>query len=253
MEMAKTTYSKRLKRMPAPSLWPIPRRAHKWVTRPVPGPHPIRECLPVLIVLRDILHVARAGEEAEYLVSEGLVLVDGRRVAEKRFPLGLMDVLALPKTKGYYRFLPVPRRGLIPHRIDENEASFKLRKIVGKTSSKHGNVQLNLHDGSACVIRVADPRKSVEDIYKVGDSLSFDLRTAEMTDHTRLSPGAYALVTGGRNMGLHGRLISLQEGTATTQPSGTVQVAGGGQVQTIFTNLFPVGSEKPLITLPEGP
>ncbi|MEM3046328.1 MAG: 30S ribosomal protein S4e [Candidatus Bathyarchaeia archaeon] len=249
----KTTYSKRLKRMPAPSWWPIARRAHKWVTRPMPGPHPIKDCLPLVVVLRDILHLARTGEEAEHLVSEGLVLVDGRRVAEKRFPLGLMDVLALPKSQQYYRFLPLPGRGLAPHRIDLNEASFKLRKIAGKTSLKHGDVQLNFHDGAAWIVKVADARKPVEDVYKVGDSLRFNLKTGEVTDHVRLSPGAYVLITGGRNMGLHGRLDSTQRGTATTEPTVTVQLPNGGTIQTTLTNLFPVGSERPLIALPEVP
>ncbi len=222
------------------------------MTRPVPGPHPVGGCLPLLVVLRDILHVARIGEEAEYLVSEGLIQVDGRRIAEKRFPLGLMDVLAMPKSQEYYRFLPVPRRGLAPHRIDQSEASFKLRKIVGKTTLKHGNVQLNFHDGTAWVVNVADARKPVEDVYKVGDSLRFNLKGGEVVDHIGLSPGAYVLITAGRNMGLHGSLDSLKQGTATSEPAATVRVSGGGHLQTTVMNLFPVGSDKPLIALPVG-
>ena len=215
----------------------------------MPGPHPIRECLPVVVVLRDILHITRTGEEAEYIVSEGLIQVDGRRVTEKRFPLGLMDVLAMPKSQQYYRFVPAPRTGLSPRRIDMAEASFKLRKIVGKTVLRGGQVQLNFHDGATLRVKVADPRKPTEDVFKVGDSISFNVKSGEMLDQIRLTPGAYVLITGGRNMGLHGTLDSVNQATATSKAAVNVQVLGKGLVQTTLANVFAVGSDRPLITL----
>lgn len=31
-----------LKRIAAPKTWPIKRKEHKWIVRPTPGPHPLK-------------------------------------------------------------------------------------------------------------------------------------------------------------------------------------------------------------------
>jgi ribosomal protein S4E len=66
-----------LKRKPAPRFWPIHRKEFTWVVKPSPGPHSLQNCLPLAIVLRDILGFAQTRKEAKSIVSQGKVYVDG--------------------------------------------------------------------------------------------------------------------------------------------------------------------------------
>jgi len=68
----------RLKRKPAPRFWPIHRKEAIWIVRPSPGGHSLEKCLPLSLVLRDILEVAETRKEAKKIISQGKVFVDGK-------------------------------------------------------------------------------------------------------------------------------------------------------------------------------
>jgi small subunit ribosomal protein S4e len=248
--MGKKGCPKRLKRLAAPALWPIPRRVHKWVVKPVPGPHSIEESLPLQIVLRDVLGFVENAREARFIVAKGGVQVDGRIVRERRFPIGIMDVLAFPELKRFYRILPFPGRGLVPHPIPSEEASLKPRKVCRKTTGKGGSIVLGFHDGFNMHIKVSDPTRPHEDVYKVMDVLIFELLSGKVIERIPLSEGVYALVTGGKNMGRHGKLISFTKGSATSPRMAVIESKDGERYQTTLEYVFPIGMEKPLITLP---
>ncbi len=250
--MGRTSGSKKLKRLSAPEFWPIARKRFKFITKPIPGPHQADECIPLQLLLRDILGLAATGEEAEYIVAEGMVEVDGRVVKRKRFPVGLMDVVGVPRTQRFYRVLPLPGKGLYPHPIKVDEASFKLCKVLGKTSLKNGNVQVNLHDGRNLLVKVSDPKRPVEDVYKVNDVLKIGLKKGEVMEHIRFEEGVYVIVIGGRNLGNRGRLTSVTKGAATAAAMVTIETAGKGSFQTTLEYIFPVGFERSLISLPEA-
>ena len=47
--------SHHLKRLAMPRSWPLPRKTSVWVTRPMPGAHSLEHCMPVSLVIRDVL------------------------------------------------------------------------------------------------------------------------------------------------------------------------------------------------------
>ncbi|MEM2969939.1 MAG: S4 domain-containing protein, partial [Candidatus Bathyarchaeia archaeon] len=75
-----------LKREAAPGFWPIHRKKYVWTIKPLPGPHPIHQCLPLTLVVREILGLAKTRREAKKIVSQGKILVDGRIIHNERFP-----------------------------------------------------------------------------------------------------------------------------------------------------------------------
>ncbi|MEM1555119.1 MAG: S4 domain-containing protein, partial [Desulfurococcaceae archaeon] len=89
------TGSRHLKTFAAPAFWPIMRKKYKWVVKPSPGPHAISRCLPLLIIVRDILKYAETSREARKLISEGHFLVDGRVRRNYKYPVGVMDVISI--------------------------------------------------------------------------------------------------------------------------------------------------------------
>ena len=229
---------KHLKREPAPRTWPIHRKNAVWTVRPTPGPHPISDCIPLTLVVRDVLKVAETRKEAKIIISHGKLVVNGKVQREERFPLGLMDVVSVPETKKAYRVLP-SRKGLVLHPIKRDEAQFKLCRIEGKSVLKGGHVHLHLHDGTNVIIRVNDPTKPVEDTYHTKDSLKLTLPTLEFDPHMELTSGAPVLVIGGKNIGRHGVISSLgqkrlnaiitikdETGKQTKQSSNTFSLSG---------------------------
>ena len=97
--MGRKGAQKHLKRLPAPKTFPISRKQEKFTIRSSPGPHRLSTSIPLLIVIRDILKHASNGREAKHLIAEGNCRIDGRIIKDYRFPVGLMDVLTIPKAE----------------------------------------------------------------------------------------------------------------------------------------------------------
>ncbi len=241
-----------LKRYPAPWFWPIKRKEYKWTVRPVPGPHPIERCIPLAIIVRDMLGLAKTAREARIIIKRGYIKVDGVVRKEPKFPVGLMDVVTIEKLGQSFRVLPTPK-GLRLHPIDGEETGFKLCRIENKTTVKGGHIQLNLHDGRNVLVRVADPTNPVEDTYRTLDTLKLGLPDQELLDHLKLEEGAYAIITGGKNMGIHGRIVAIRElpGVKRRRFEVELEAPDGNRYRTILEYTFVVGREEPVISLPE--
>ena len=235
-----------LKRKPAPAFWPIPKKKHVWAVRPVPGPHPIDRCIPLLVIIRDILKLAEVSREARIIIKQGLVKVDGVVRREPRFPVGLMDVLSLEEANTHYRILPT-HKGLSLHKINNGEAKFKLCRIENKTTVKGGRTQLNLHDGRNILIKISNPFEPVEDVYKTLDSVLITIPDQQIVEHIKLKEGAYVLVIDGRNVGAKGRLKSVVQIFKRRRSIATLVDDNGNEIRTILDYIFPIGHEKPLI------
>ncbi|MCJ7638664.1 MAG: 30S ribosomal protein S4e, partial [Euryarchaeota archaeon] len=81
------------KRISAPKSWPIAKKTHKWVVAASPGAHS-RDAVPILVVLRDLLHLADNAKEAKRILHSGNVTVNGRVVKKYKAQVGLFDVVA---------------------------------------------------------------------------------------------------------------------------------------------------------------
>ncbi|MBI4896686.1 MAG: 30S ribosomal protein S4e, partial [Candidatus Aenigmarchaeota archaeon] len=84
-----------LKRMNAPKTWGIERKDKKFIVGVQPGPHSLKESLPLGLVLRDALHVAENMSEAKDLLNMGMIKVNHYVRKSKHFPVGLMDILEI--------------------------------------------------------------------------------------------------------------------------------------------------------------
>lgn len=251
--MGKKGGSTSLKRKPAPKFWPIHRKEQVWVVKPSPGPHSLGNCLPLAIVLRDILGFAETRKEAKTIVSQGKILVDGKARREDDFPIGLMDVISIPEIDKSFRIFP-SKKGLILHQIDKDEAKFKLCRIENKTTMRNGRIQLNLHDGSNILIEVADPKNPQEDVYRTLDTLKISIPERKILEHVKMKKGDFAVITGGKNIGRYGRIVEVEEerGKKRRNTLVTIDDGKGNRYQTVLNFVFAIGGEQPLISLPEA-
>lgn len=229
---------KHLKRYAAPKYWPIHRKEKKFTVRAFPGPHQLEYCIPLLVLIRDVLQLGQTAKEGKTIIYEGNIKVDGKIRKNYKFPVGLMDVVEIPSINKIYRIIPFKRKGLSPFQIIEDEKNFKLCKIINKTLLKDGRTQLNLHDGRNIII------PSLDVPYKTRDVLKISIPDQKILEHYPIIEETPTLVTAGRHMGEYGTLKKIERQTDIV----TLEHEGN-TFQTALKYAFIIGKTKPSISL----
>jgi small subunit ribosomal protein S4e len=233
------------KRSKAPAFYPIPRKRYKWTVKPRPGPHPASRSLPVAIILREILGVARNIREVKYILNQGHFKIDGEVVRDYRYPVGLMDIVSLIPTKRCYRMLPTPKRVVYPTSIKEGEEVIKPCQVTGKRTVRGGLIQLSLHDGRTALIK----EEEMASIVKPGGTLVLNLEENEVSDYMPMEQGFVALMTGGKRRGLVGTIQDIRHPRKLGPKVVSVELKDGSEIETIQSYIFPIGREEPVISL----
>jgi small subunit ribosomal protein S4e len=164
-----------------------------------------------------------------------------------------MDVLSMPDLKKFYRILP-SHKGLFHHLISEEEASFKLARVEGKTVVKNGIPQISLHDGSTLLGPLGESEVSKEVVYETFDTVKLGLPGKEVQGKMKTRKGNMAIITGGKNIGKQGKIIEIEKTVAKKRRNALVVVEDekGGRYQTILDFVFSIGEAKSLISLLEA-
>ena len=252
--MGKKGKTARLKRKPAPKYWPIHRKESPWVVKPASGPHSLQTCLPMALVLRDVLGVAGTRKEGKLILSEGKVQINGIVRKKDDFPIGLMDVISMPDSNKYYRVVS-SHKGLILSPISKEDAKYKFTRVENKMTIS-GGVQVALHDGTNMLIKVADPKNPVEVTYETFDILKINLVNGEVAEKLVTKVGNTALITGGKNIGVQGKIVEIEKTEAKKRRQALVVVENdqGVRCQTILDFIFSIASNEPpavVVTEPE--
>jgi small subunit ribosomal protein S4e len=234
-----------LKRLPAPWFWPIHRKESTWAPKPNPGAHASSVSLPLELIVRDELALAKTDREVTKILSQGKLKVDGRSRLDSKYPVGLMDVVEIPDANLAYRVLPVVGKGLSLVKVPKDEAKFKLCKVTRKGTVARGQVQFGLHDGR----NIIAPAKDGEAAYSTNDTLRVSLPTQRVLNHIKFEKGNFALILAGRNLGKSGKIVDLQNGTATRHAMVTIEDSTGSKFDTMVDYTFVVGTDKPVIKL----
>ena len=235
-----------LKRLASPAYWPIHRKEQPWAPKPNPGPHASTFSLPLEVIVRDELHLAKNRREVSKVVAAGKVRIDGRARLEKNHPAGLMDVIEFADANLAYRMLPVRGKGLGLVKITKEEAKFKLCKILRKTIAPKGIVQFGTHDGRSLTFPSTDPQSNT---FSTNDTVRISIPKQNVLNHMKFEKGNYALVTAGRNIGKSGKIVELQAGNATRPAMVRIEDDAGTKFDTMVDYTFVVGTDKPAIKL----
>ena len=224
--------SSHMKRLTMPRSWPLTRKTDIWVQKPNPGGHPDEMCMPLGLILRDVLDLAHSQREARRMTATRQVLVDGRIETDVGRGVGLMDVLTIGENN--FRCILDQNGKLRYRKISAKQATTKLCRVMGKTTLRGGKTQIHLHDGRNFTIEDAN-------LYNSGDSLVISLPDQEVAGHHAFGEGVQAYLTGGSHIGTTAKVVSRD--VKRSSKANEVQFADFG---TVADYVFVIGSEKDL-------
>ncbi|XWS43883.1 hypothetical protein CRYUN_Cryun16bG0142700 [Craigia yunnanensis] len=235
---------KHLKRLNAPRHWMLDKLGGAFAPKPSSGPHKSRECLPLILILRNRLKYALTYREVIAILMQRHVMVDGKVRTDKTYPAGFMDVVSIPKTNEDFRLLYDTKGRFRLHAITGDETKFKLCKVRSIQFGQKGIPFLNTYDGRT--IRYPDP------LIKANDTIKLDLESNKIVDFIKFDVGNVVMVTGGRNRGRVG-VIKNREKHKGSFETIHIQDAAGHEFATRLGNVFTIGKgTKPWVSLPKG-
>uniref|UniRef100_A0A8C6M647 40S ribosomal protein S4 n=1 Tax=Nothobranchius furzeri TaxID=105023 RepID=A0A8C6M647_NOTFU len=216
---------KHLKRVAAPKHWMLDKLTGVFAPRPSTGPHKLRECLPLIIFLRNRLKYALTGDEVKKICMQRFIKIDGKVRTDITYPAGFMDVISIEKTGEHFRLIYDVKGRFTVHRITAEEAKYKLCKVKKILIGTKGIPHLVTHD--ARTIRYPDPL------------IKFDT-------------GNLCMVTGGANLGRIG-VITNRERHPGSFDVVHVKDSTGNSFATRLSNIFVIGKgNKPWVSMPRG-
>jgi len=239
---------KHLKRLNAPKHWMLDKMSGVFAPRPSTGPHKMRECLPLIILLRNRLKYALTRNEVTKIVKQRLIKVDGKVRTDSTYPAGFQDVITIEKTGENFRLLLDTKGRFVLQPISADEAKYKLCKVKKLIVGGKGIPFVVLHDGRT--VRYPDP------LIRANDSVKFDIQTGKITDFVKFDVGNVVMVTGGRNMGRVGVIVNRERHPGSFDIV-HIKDAVGNAFATRLGNVFVIGKSdgkttKALISLPKG-
>mmetsp|Transcript_25538 Transcript_25538/g.35213 ORF Transcript_25538/g.35213 Transcript_25538/m.35213 type:complete len:260 (+) Transcript_25538:112-891(+) len=235
---------KHLKRLNAPRHWMLDKLGGVFAPKPTSGPHKQRECLPLMLVLRNRLKYALNGAEVNAICMQRLIKVDSKIRTEKNYPTGFMDVITIDKTGENFRVIFDHKGRFVMHRISKEESAYKLCKVKNLCFGPKGVPQVLTHDGRT--IRYPDP------LIRENDSVVVNIETNKITDFVSFDIGNLVMVTGGRNTGRVG-VVQHREKHKGNFDICHVRDSNGNDFATRMGNVFVIGKgNKALISLPKN-
>ena len=188
-----------MKRHKVPKNWPVPRKGTTFVVRPKSN---LKDGVPVLVILRDILKVARTRKEVKKAIHQKLLLLNAKPVKDERVAAQLFDTLSLVPMKKHYRIVLSENGKFNVEEISEKETKQKIAKIVDKKTLKGKKIQLNLSDG----------RNFLTDTKcNTNDSAIINLESKKIEKILELKEKTKAVVIAGKHTGKKGQIEKIKE------------------------------------------
>lgn len=233
-----------MKRLAAPKHWMLDKLTGTWAPKPSAGPHKTRECLPLVVLLRNRLKYALTRQETQSICMQRFVKVDGKVRTDKNYPAGFMDVVSIEKTGENFRLLYDVKGRFALNKVSTEESRFKLCRVQQQRVGPGGIPFISTHDGRT--VRYCDP------IIKKTDTVKIEIATGKVVDIVKMDVGNLVMITGGRNTGRVGLIVSREKHNGGYDIV-HIKDAAGHAFSTRVANVFVIGKDKKsLVSLPSG-
>ena len=235
---------KHLKLMFAPKHWMLDKLRGRWAPKPSEGPHKLRECMPLIVMLRERLKYALTYQEVKMIVKQRLIKVDNKVRTDQFYPAGFMDVVQIEKTKENFRLLYDTKGRFALHKISKEEATYKLCRVKKVFRGLKNTPYAITHDGRT--LRYPDPA------VRTNDTIRFDITTGKQLDFLKFETGNTVMVNAGNNIGRVGTIVNREKHPGSFEIV-HIKDKAGHTFATRLQNVFVIGTGgKEWISLPKG-
>jgi small subunit ribosomal protein S4e len=177
----------------------------RFVYNPKPGKHSKVTSISIGFVLKHLLNVCDNTKEVKYIINNREIVVDKKLVKMYNLPVGLYDVIEIPKLDKYYTLVYSTNGSYVVQEIQKDESNYKICKITSKKLIKKGQVQLSTNDGRVLLTQ--------NQAYKVGASIKLDLLENTIKEYFPLEKGREVFVFAGKHTGQKGVVQDTKEST----------------------------------------
>lgn len=189
------------KRSKVPNSWPISRKGSTYVVLPK---YNVDKGLPVLVIIRDVLKIAKNRKEVKKALNAGNILVNNKKVYDDRNTVSLFDSISIVPSKKHYR-ISISEKGKFKlEEIKKSEVGKKIGKITNKTKLKGNKIQLNFLDGRNII---SDKKEKVD----THSSALIDLKENKIEKILPLKEKANVMVIKGKHAGKTGKVEKINQ------------------------------------------
>lgn len=240
--MAKRGIYKHLKRINAPHSWMLSKVGGIWAMKPSQGPHKLRECIPLNLLLRTKLKLALNSKEAKVIckAKDGNVSINGKVRTDHKFPVGFMDIVTIRKANTNYRVSYDVKGRWRLAKIAKEEAKYKLCKVAKRQMGPKKIPFITTTDGRT--LRFPNPE------IKQHDTIKLNLENNEIVSFYKYKIGAQVMISGGNNIGRVGVIEKIERHEGSYEIV-YIKDTTGKIFSTRLTNVFIIGDNRPEINV----
>ena len=221
--MAKKGNSRHLKSINAPKYFGVGKKENAYVIKQKAGRHTFEKSVPILLFLKQ-MNLIRNAREAKKSIKEKPLVVNGRKVVDTDYPVGINDIINI-NNEDYE--VGINKYGKVTFTKVKNSKKI-IYKIIKKYKAGKGKIFFGLHDGS--VIEGSNTAK-VNDSVEVG----FDKKITEII---KLEKGSKCLVIDGVHTGVSGVVSGIKEGDMHISKKVIINDNEGNTFETIVKNIM---------------
>jgi small subunit ribosomal protein S4e len=188
-----------LKRQRVPKQWPLQRKGTAYVVRPSSS---IKRGIPILIIFRDLLKLAKNRKEVKKAIQNKQIMLNNRFVRDEKEVVQIFDKIKIVPSNEYLSAKITKNRKYWFEKISEAEAGKKISRVIGKKMLKNKKNQINLLDGRNLISN---------EKCKTGDSVVIDLKNKKILKVLALKEKAKVLVFAGKHSGTEGIVEKIKE------------------------------------------
>lgn len=219
--MANKGNNNRQKRISYAGRIQLKRKEHVWTFNQLPGPHKKHLGATIGNLIRDVLHFADNVREIKYILNNKTILVNGKRVKNHRFPIGLFDIVEFKEIEKKYRIFLTHKNKFFIKELNSNDRLFRpckvvLKKMVGKDKLQFG------FDNGYTMIETLTKGKNIN----VGDSVEYDILKNKFDKVLKLVEGCKVYIGGGPHVSSFGVLKGIVKGDITKSNEVTFETNG---------------------------
>jgi len=198
-----------LSRQEKPKKWPIEKKGTTYLVSPNSN---IKEGMPLLTILRDVLKIAENRKEVKTIIHERKILVNEKPATDEKNSVLFFDTIRILPMKKAYRMELTNKGKFNLVEVKENEAGKKVTKIVNKKILKGKKIQLNFSDGRNLLSK---------EKCNVNDSVLINFKDNKIEKILPLKEKAKVIVFAGKHAGKTGEIekLDLKEKTVKIKNS----------------------------------